>query len=132
MDQRHEFVFDAEAASVSRARHAVTGFAREHGVPPAVLGGVALAVSEACTNVVLHADRQRTDPGRFSVDLAVKRASLCIRVRDDGMGMHPRTDSPGLGLGLPIIASTADSFAIEPCETGGTELFMRCDLSAAA
>jgi serine/threonine-protein kinase RsbW len=132
MVQRHEFVFDAEAASVPRARHAVTGFAREHGVPPTVLGGVALAVSEACTNVVLHAYRQRTDPGHFSVDLSLRHACLWVRVRDDGMGMHPRTDSPGLGLGLPIIASTADSFAIEPCETGGTELRMRFDLSAAA
>jgi serine/threonine-protein kinase RsbW len=132
MAQHHEFVFDAESASVPRARHAVTGFARAHGVPPALLGGVALAVSEACTNVVLHAYRKRTDPGHFSVDLALKHASLWIRVRDGGMGMRPRTDSPGLGLGLPIIASTADSFAIEPCESGGTELRMRFDLSAAA
>jgi anti-sigma regulatory factor (Ser/Thr protein kinase) len=127
---RDEFVFDAESASVPRARHAVMGFAREHGVPQDALGGVALAVSEACTNVVLHAYRRKTAPGRFSVDLALKPSSLCVRVRDEGMGMTPRSDSPGLGLGLPIIASMADSFAIEPCASGGTELQMRFDLSA--
>jgi anti-sigma regulatory factor (Ser/Thr protein kinase) len=127
-----QFTFDAESASVTRARHAVTGFAREHGVPAALLGGLALAVSEACTNVVLHAYRDEEAPGRFTVGLAVSDASLRVLVRDDGIGMRPRMDSPGLGLGLPIIATTADSFAVAPCESGGTELHMRFDLSAAA
>lgn len=131
MGRRDGFTFEAESRSVPRARHAVTAFARQHGVPPDVLGGVALAVSEACTNVVLHAFEKKAR-GRFSVDLRLQGASLCISVRDDGMGMRPRTDSPGLGLGLPIIASTADSFAIAPCEGGGTELRMRFDLGAAA
>ena len=126
---RSEFTFRAESESVARARHAVTGFAREHGVPPALLGGIALAVSEACTNVVLHAYREHAAPGEFSVGLALGRETLRIRVRDDGTGMRPRADSPGLGFGLPIIATTADSFAIEPCESGGTELLMRFDLS---
>jgi anti-sigma regulatory factor (Ser/Thr protein kinase) len=132
MVRRDEFIFEAESESVPRARHAVTGFARENGVPPSLLGGVALAVSEACTNVVLHAYRKKMAPGRFSVGLALKHASLCVRVRDDGMGITRRSDSRGLGLGMPIIARTADSFAIEPCESGGTELRMRFDLSAAA
>jgi serine/threonine-protein kinase RsbW len=132
MEGIEELTFDAESASVTRARHAVTSFAREHGVPPAVLGGVALAVSEACTNVVLHAYRDEEAPGRFTVGLAMSDASLRVLVRDDGSGMRPRMDSPGLGLGLPIIATTADSFAVAPCESGGTELYMRFDLSAAA
>lgn len=132
MEGTQQFTFEAESASVTRARHAVTGFARDHGVPAAMLGGVALAVSEACTNVVLHAYRDERAPGRFTVGLALSEASLKVLVRDDGMGMRPRMDSPGLGLGLPIIATTADSFGFEPCETGGTELHMRFDLSATA
>jgi serine/threonine-protein kinase RsbW len=132
MERSDEFIFEAESASVPRARHAVTGFARAHGVPPALLGTIALAVSEACTNVVLHAYREKSAPGRFTVGLALEHDSLQIHVRDDGLGPRPRTDSPGLGLGLPIIATTADCFAIEPCDTGGTELRMGFDLSAAA
>src|SRR3954451_5606753 len=105
MQRSGEFIFEAESESVPRARHAVTDFAREHGVPPALLGGIAIAVSEACTNVVLHAYREEATPGRFSVGLAVEHESLRVHVRDDGLGMRPRTDSPGLGFGLPIIAT---------------------------
>jgi anti-sigma regulatory factor (Ser/Thr protein kinase) len=130
MVQSDELVFRAESASIPRARHAVTGFARQHGVPPALLGGIALAVSEACTNVVLHAYRVARTPGEFSVDVALGRDSLRVRVRDHGIGMAPRPDSPGVGLGLPIIASTANAFTVTDCEGGGTELRMRFDLAA--
>jgi serine/threonine-protein kinase RsbW len=132
VERADEFTFRAESESVRRARHAVTGFARDHGVPAGLLGAIALAVSEACTNVVLHAYRDAPGPGRFSVGLLLEPESLRIRVRDDGLGMRPRHDSPGLGLGLPIIASTADGFAVEPCASGGTELRMRFDLPAVA
>jgi len=128
----NEFSFAAVSASIPRARHAVTGCARELGVPPALLGGIALAVSEACTNVVLHAYREAATPGRFMVGLTVDHESLSIHVRDDGLGMRARNDSPGLGLGLPIIATTADCFAIEPCDSGGTELRIGFELSATA
>jgi anti-sigma regulatory factor (Ser/Thr protein kinase) len=132
MGHAAEFTFEAESASVPRARHAVTGRARELGVPPALLGSIALAVSEACTNVVLHAYREHAKTGSFKVGVDREHDSLRISVRDDGLGMRPRADSPGLGLGLPIIATTADSFAIEPCDSGGTELRMGFDLSATA
>jgi anti-sigma regulatory factor (Ser/Thr protein kinase) len=127
-----EFTFEAESASVPRARHAVTGRARELGVPADRLGRIALAVSEACTSVVLHAYREQATAGHFSVGLDLERDGLRISVRDDGLGMRPGTDSRGLGLGLPIIATSADSFAIEPCDSGGTELRMGFDLGATA
>jgi anti-sigma regulatory factor (Ser/Thr protein kinase) len=130
MVQSDELVFRAESASVPRARHAVTGFARQHGVPSTMLGGIALAVSEACSNVVLHAYRKTLAPGDFSVDVALGRDSVRVRVRDHGLGMTPRIDSPGVGLGLPIIASTADAFTVAPCEGGGTELRMRFDFAS--
>jgi anti-sigma regulatory factor (Ser/Thr protein kinase) len=129
MVRSDELIFEAESASVARARHAVTGFAREHGVPSDLLDGIALAVSEACSNVVLHAYREEPAPGEFSIAVALERESLRIRVRDEGLGMRPRHDSPGLGLGLPIIASTTDGFSVTPSEGGGTELCMRFDLA---
>jgi anti-sigma regulatory factor (Ser/Thr protein kinase) len=107
----------------------VTGFAREHGVPADSLDGIALAVSEACTNVVVHAYRDVADAGTIAVGLELDGHSLRVLICDDGMGMRPRTDSPGLGLGLPIIASVADGFAVEPGPHGGTELSMRFDVA---
>jgi serine/threonine-protein kinase RsbW len=123
-----EYTFDADSRSVSQARHAVTGFAREHGVRGERLDAIALAVSEACTNVVLHAYRDRPGTGSISVGLELEHRSLRVNVRDEGVGLGPRTDSPGLGLGLPIIAKLADGFAVEPGPDGGTELCMRFDL----
>jgi anti-sigma regulatory factor (Ser/Thr protein kinase) len=127
--QTGQYTFSADSQSVSQARHAVTGFARANGVPGELLNDIALAVSEACTNVVLHAYRHDAGPGSLSLDLEIEARSLLIHVRDDGAGMRPRPDSPGLGLGLPIIASVSDGFAVEPGPAGGTELCMRFDLA---
>ena len=46
--------------------------------------------------------------------------------------MTPRLDSPGLGLGLPVIAETATSVEVRRPPAGGTELVMRFDLTDAA
>jgi serine/threonine-protein kinase RsbW len=122
------YTFDADSRSVSQARHAVRSFAREHGVSGDLLDAIALAVSEACSNVVLHAYRDRARAGRMSVGLELESRSLRVHVRDEGVGLGPRSDSPGLGLGLPIIAKLADGVAVEPGPDGGTDLCMRFDL----
>jgi serine/threonine-protein kinase RsbW len=121
--------FHAGAHAVADARHAALAFAREHEVPAERLDAIALAVSEAATNVVMHAYRDRQDPGAFTLGLDLDEGSLLIDVRDDGMGMRPRIDSPGLGLGLPIIAHVSDGFAVGPTEGGGTWMSMRFDLA---
>jgi serine/threonine-protein kinase RsbW len=121
--------FRAHEGAVADARRAAVAFAREHAVPADRLDAVALAVSEATTNVVVHAYRDRDDPGTFTLALDHDGASLLIDVRDDGLGMRPRLDSPGLGLGLPIIANVSDGFAVAPGERGGTWLSMRFDLA---
>ena len=54
-----------------------------------------------------------------------------MTVSDDGMGMAPRLDSPGLGVGLPFIADTADTLDIASSARGGTELRMSFQLPAA-
>ena len=49
---------------------------------------------------------------------------LEIRVCDDGRGMTPRLDSPGLGVGLPIVAKISERFKVEARPTGGTAVRM--------
>ena len=53
-------------ANVAVLRHAVTDFARELGLPDQLVGDIALAVSEAATNAVMHAYVDR-EPGRLTV-----------------------------------------------------------------
>jgi serine/threonine-protein kinase RsbW len=49
---------------------------------------------------------------------------LEVDVFDDGRGMMPRRDSPGLGVGLPLVAAFAERFQIETRPGGGTAICM--------
>ena len=120
--------FCARADSVGEARRTAVAFAREHDVPADKLDLVALAVSEATTNVVVHAYRDRDEPGTFTLGLDIECGSLMIDVCDDGLGPAPRTDSPGLGLGLPIIAEVTDAHSFVPTSGRGAWLSMRFDI----
>jgi serine/threonine-protein kinase RsbW/stage II sporulation protein AB (anti-sigma F factor) len=51
-----------------------------------------------------------------------------VVVADDGLGMMPRTDSPGLGLGLPVITTVSDRMEVVS-EGAGTELHIAFRLS---
>jgi len=84
-----------------------------------------LAVSEAVTNAVVHAFRSRPRAeGQITVSLTVRAPELKLVVRDNGDGMAPRDDSPGLGLGLPLISSLAHQMDHRRPAEGGTELWM--------
>jgi serine/threonine-protein kinase RsbW/stage II sporulation protein AB (anti-sigma F factor) len=92
------------------------------------LGSIAVCVSEAMTNVVVHAYRDMDPPGQIEVEAELDGGSLTVRISDQGHGLEPRLDSPGLGLGLPLISQFADSSDIASPEQGGTEIIMRFDL----
>jgi serine/threonine-protein kinase RsbW len=121
-----ELEFPAVRASAVRARHAVRRVA-EGAV--ADLYAVELAVAEAVANVILHAYRGRDGAQAvFRVEVGVERDHLCVVVADDGLGMAPRPDSPGLGLGLALIADATDALEIEERERG-TRVVMRFRLT---
>lgn len=102
----------AEPTTVARARAVVKEFAESKGASETVRSSAALAVSEACSNVVMHAYVDADAPGDLEVRASVSGEVLVVEVSDDGRGMLPRFDSPGLGLGLPIIVQMADAFDI--------------------
>jgi serine/threonine-protein kinase RsbW len=115
-----------------QARRAVLDWAQGHVDDRAVLSDIALAVTEATTNVVLHAYRDRDEPGMVIVEAESRGDHVCLYVRDEGTGLAPRVDSPGLGLGLGLIAQVADSADVRAPETGGTEVVMRFNVARAA
>lgn len=115
----------ATADQVALVRRAVTEYAQRVGLADGRLGDVRLAVSEAVTNAVLHAYRDR-DPGEIRIEAALQDdGCLAIVVEDDGFGPLPRPDSPGLGLGLPTIASVADAVELSAGAGAGARLSMR-------
>jgi serine/threonine-protein kinase RsbW len=115
---------DAEPDSIGRARVAVSELAERAGAPGKAVAEISLAVSEACTNVVVHAYRGGLT-GPMHVSGHVGEATLTAMVIDEGVGMGARVDSPGLGLGLPTIAALANRFEVRPGPAGrGTSLRM--------
>ena len=114
-----------------QARRAVVDWAQRHVDDRAVLSDIALAVTEATTNVVLHAYRDREHPGSVTIRAERVDSLVCISVLDEGTGLAPRVDSPGLGLGLGLIAQVADSADVRAPESGGTEVVMRFSVDRA-
>lgn len=123
----------ALADEVARVRHVTARFARDHGVPDNRVQDLGLAVSEAVSNAAVHAFRAREYPGTVRVSITITRDEFVeLVVSDDGMGMSPRDDSPGLGLGLGIISSLADQIEHRrPADGLGFELLMRFRFDAA-
>ena len=123
-----ELTLPARPENVAVARHAIGGFADVLDVPDQTLADVKLAVTEACTNVVVHAYPDGEGPMglRASVDDGVLR----VVVVDNGRGILPRADSPGLGLGLPLIATLAESLELGTGANEETEVRMTFRLDA--
>ena len=119
-----ELSLPARADNVAVVRHVLGGVGDALALGPELLSDVKLAVSEACTNVIVHA-YVGGDPGLMGFELTTFADHLEIVVRDQGRGMAPRPDSPGLGVGLPLIASLTASLELTAPAEGGTEVRMR-------
>jgi anti-sigma regulatory factor (Ser/Thr protein kinase) len=119
-------VLPATGASVTEARHAIQQYARS--LDSADVSAVALAVTEIVGNAVIHAFRAR-EPGTIELraDLLVPD-TLRVTVADDGDGMRPNPESPGLGMGLPLVGELANALEIGPHEPHGTRVAMRFSL----
>ena len=124
MSARFEQRRDATADSVPALRTAVAEFLAAEGATEELVQTVKLAVSEALTNVVLHA-YPNGKPGPVIIVVTAGVESVEITISDTGRGMVPRPDSPGAGLGLPIIAQLATAVEISHGEGEGTRLRMR-------
>ena len=117
-----ELVMDARSEHVAVMRQAAAAAAEASGLAAERVEDVALAVGEASANVVVHAYDGAA--GSFALFVFVTPKDLKFVVRDWGAGMRPRPDSPGLGLGLPLIAALADTVEFADGEDGATDVRM--------
>lgn len=116
--------FAALPSQIAVARRGVTAYARRADIVD--VGAVELAVSEAITNAVVHAYRDRPNPGVVSVVADhPPDDGLVVTVEDDGCGLIPRHDSPGVGLGLALLARLTEALEFETRPGGGTRVAMR-------
>jgi anti-sigma regulatory factor (Ser/Thr protein kinase) len=123
-ENRFQLRVPATAEHLPIVRQAMRAFLEADGVTDERIEDVLLAVTEACANVVQHA--YRDDDGTGDVDLiaAIGDGAVTVTVVDSGLGFAPRVDSPGLGLGLPVMAALATRLEISTRDEGGTVVEM--------
>ena len=104
----------ASLESVAAARDAVRRFAGDLDVGVEAL---LLAVSEAVSNVVAHAD---ADAPRGTVELSAlaSQFEMTVTVRDSGRGLNPGGGTAGAGFGLLIIRRLAQHVELEETADG--------------
>lgn len=109
------------------ARAAVVALAQAADASADALDDVRLAISEAVTNVVVHAYTDSV-PGPIHVEARVQDRKLIVEVSDEGTGLRPRPDSPGIGVGLPLISAVTQELLLSIAEGGRNCVAMTFDL----
>jgi anti-sigma regulatory factor (Ser/Thr protein kinase) len=129
---RHElWQLPATADSVAVARRVAREFVQRGGANEITVSEIVLCINEAVTNAVVHAYGDGT--GEIEIEAFDEGGVLAISVRDFGVGIRPRIDSPGAGFGLSMIARLASMMTTGPAsEDGelGTEIVMHFDVAA--
>jgi serine/threonine-protein kinase RsbW len=120
------------AENLSLARLALAGVGPVAGASDGEVADLKLAVTEACTNAILHAYADgEGNGGQLVVRYRVGPGMLEIEVEDDGVGFDP--DDPGAresnvggqGMGLMIIRALTDSVEIRSDGTGSRVTFSK-------
>ena len=117
---------ESRTERLSAVREFVSNAAKEFGFSDEDIGKIALAVDEACTNVIKHA--YRYDPTQeISVTVSGNGRAFEVAIRDRGTGFDPRSvPRPDMkeylshfrrgGLGVHLMRSLMDNveYAMEP------------------
>ena len=121
----------AQPANVRLARLALSGVAAVAGVEPDELSDLKLAVSEVCTNVVLHAYPDGAE-GEIVIRYTIGAEELTVEVIDAGVGFDPshvamepvRNPSEG-HVGLVIARAVTDRIEIDSGPSGTRVVFSK-------
>jgi anti-sigma regulatory factor (Ser/Thr protein kinase) len=114
----------ALAPNVAISRQVLAGLADALNVDVALCADMKIAITEACTNVVLHA--YPGGGGPMEISMIVLPSGVAVSVRDRGIEFNPLptdTGAPALKFGLSLIASLSDEFGIR-AGASGTEVQM--------
>jgi serine/threonine-protein kinase RsbW len=118
MATRFEATYEAAPETVGAVRNQLAAIARACGLDEPRLGDLRIAVSEAATNAVIHGCGRSEDATKIRVEAEHVGRELVIGITDDGVGMRPRPDSPGLGMGLSLMATLSDRLEILEAHPG--------------
>jgi serine/threonine-protein kinase RsbW len=132
----------AIAGYVSVARLTVAGIASRMNFTVEDIEDIKVAVSEACTNVVLYAYKEVKE-GLVDVTCTIYEDQLEMEIKDDGCGFDPKAvkdskvenedeEATNLGLGLAFIDSLMDECEVVSTIGSGTTVRMVKSLSSSS
>jgi serine/threonine-protein kinase RsbW len=116
--------------TVPVARHLTAGAMEQLGVDPACASDIQVALTEACTNVILH-----SGPGdEYEVAVEVDEATCVIRIIDHGHGfdaaaLRGADDSAESGRGVTLMDALVDQVVFESRPENGTIVHLEKTLS---
>lgn len=110
-----------DSTSVPLTRRVVAAALDSIGATEECRYDVQLAIAEACSNVVRHAD----PADKFDVSIVMDDQEIAIEVADAGAGFDPSavaepTAAAESGRGLKIMRLVTDRFELRPRKGGGT------------
>jgi serine/threonine-protein kinase RsbW len=125
-----ELRIPSQPENLALARLALAGVGTVAGASESAVADLKLAVTEACTNSILHGYPDGAD-GEVVVRYRASGDAVEVEVEDDGVGFDPgwenndRRREEGQGMGLMLISSLMDSLEIVSDETGTRVSFSR-------
>lgn len=128
-DERTAFELEmpAKAKYVGLARLLAGSIARRMRFTEEGIDDLKIAISEMCTNAIVHTGNGTEDRPPILVRYLAGDGSLTVEVRDRGPGFDPvllldqeRTDLISKGFGIPLIKSLVDIFECDSHPKGGT------------
>jgi serine/threonine-protein kinase RsbW len=134
MDMKFSLDLPRETLSIPVIRRILGDTLRGLGVSEACIGDILVAISEACTNVVQHAE----STSRYEVTVAVEGGQCVLKVVDRGQGftdhfdhqtpkdVHPDSES---GRGIKIMKALVDDVTFDSRPESGTVVYLQKRLS---
>jgi serine/threonine-protein kinase RsbW len=130
VDMRFSLDLPRETLSIPVIRRILGDTLRGIGVTDSCTADILVAISEACTNVVQHAD----STSRYEVSVGIEGRQCVLKVVDRGQGfdggsdesVHPDSES---GRGIKIMKALVDDVSFDSRPESGTVVHLQKRLS---
>jgi serine/threonine-protein kinase RsbW len=130
VDMKFSLDLPRETLSIPVIRRVLGDTMRGLGVSESCIADILVAISEACTNVVQHAD----STSRYEVIVGIDAGQCVLKVMDRGQGfngaseksVHPDSES---GRGITIMKALVDDVSFESRPESGTVVYLQKRLS---
>jgi serine/threonine-protein kinase RsbW len=130
VDMKFSLDLPRETLSIPVIRRVLGETLRGLGVSEACIADILVAISEACTNVVQHAE----STSRYEVTVGIEAGHCVLKVVDRGQGFdgesekRVRADSES-GRGIKIMKALVDEVSFDSRPDSGTVVYLQKRLS---